>query len=65
MNNYSFLQGKLIVGHNMLLDLCHVIRQFFNPLPETYSEFKALVHGLFPKYINIFLLLFHFLFKYT
>ncbi|XP_043472399.1 poly(A)-specific ribonuclease PARN-like isoform X1 [Leptopilina heterotoma] len=44
--------GKLIVGHNMLLDLCHVIRQFFNPLPETYSEFKALVHGLFPKIID-------------
>ncbi|XP_051173834.1 poly(A)-specific ribonuclease PARN-like isoform X2 [Leptopilina boulardi] len=44
--------GKLIVGHNMLLDLCHIIRQFFNPLPETYSEFKALVHGLFPKIID-------------
>ncbi|XP_033215427.1 poly(A)-specific ribonuclease PARN-like isoform X2 [Belonocnema kinseyi] len=44
--------GKLIVGHNMLLDLCHIIRQFFNPLPEKYSEFKALVHGLFPRILD-------------
>ncbi|XP_023316905.1 poly(A)-specific ribonuclease PARN-like isoform X1 [Trichogramma pretiosum] len=44
--------GKLIVGHNMLLDLCHIINQFFGPLPESYTEFKSLVHGLFPKLID-------------
>ncbi|XP_044015716.1 poly(A)-specific ribonuclease PARN-like isoform X1 [Aphidius gifuensis] len=43
---------KLIVGHNMLLDLCHIVRQFFGPLPENYSEFKALIHNLFPKLID-------------
>lgn len=43
---------KLIVGHNMLLDLCHMVRQFFGPLPENYSEFKALIHSLFPKLID-------------
>ncbi|XP_015110042.1 poly(A)-specific ribonuclease PARN [Diachasma alloeum] len=44
--------GKLIVGHNMLLDLCHIVHQFFGPLPESYSEFKSLIHGLFPKLID-------------
>ncbi|XP_063979026.1 poly(A)-specific ribonuclease PARN-like isoform X2 [Diachasmimorpha longicaudata] len=43
---------KLIVGHNMLLDLCHIVHQFFGPLPESYSEFKSLIHGLFPKLID-------------
>lgn len=41
--------GKLIIGHNMLLDLCHVINQFFGHLPDTYGEFKLIVHDLFPK----------------
>ncbi|XP_011308446.1 poly(A)-specific ribonuclease PARN isoform X3 [Fopius arisanus] len=44
--------GKLIVGHNMLLDLCHVVHQFFGPLPESYLEFKSLINGLFPKLID-------------
>ncbi|CEP09708.1 hypothetical protein [Parasitella parasitica] len=41
--------GKTIVGHNMLLDMCHLIGQFIQPLPETLAEFKALAHRLFPK----------------
>ena len=44
--------GKLIVGHNMLLDLCHIIHKFFGPLPESYLEFKSLVHGLFPRILD-------------
>nr|XP_012151358.1 PREDICTED: poly(A)-specific ribonuclease PARN-like isoform X2 [Megachile rotundata] len=44
--------GKLIVGHNMLLDLCHIVHQFFGQLPENYLEFKALVHSLFPKVLD-------------
>ncbi|XP_012258948.2 poly(A)-specific ribonuclease PARN-like [Athalia rosae] len=44
--------GKLIVGHNMLLDLCHIVHQFFTPLPESYYEFKSLVHCLFPKLLD-------------
>ncbi|XP_043289264.1 poly(A)-specific ribonuclease PARN-like isoform X2 [Venturia canescens] len=44
--------GKLIVGHNMLLDLCHMIHQFFGPLPESYREFKSLIHGLFPRLLD-------------
>ncbi|XP_015595875.2 poly(A)-specific ribonuclease PARN isoform X1 [Cephus cinctus] len=44
--------GKLLVGHNMLLDLCHIVHQFFAPLPESYSEFKALIHCLFPRILD-------------
>uniref|UniRef100_V9IES3 Poly(A)-specific ribonuclease (Deadenylation nuclease) n=1 Tax=Apis cerana TaxID=7461 RepID=V9IES3_APICE len=33
----------------MLLDLCHIIHQFFGQLPESYLEFKSLVHSLFPR----------------
>ncbi|CAK9803923.1 Poly(A)-specific ribonuclease PARN [Anthophora plagiata] len=44
--------GKLIVGHNMLLDLCHIVHQFFGHLPESYTEFKSLIHSLFPRLID-------------
>nr|XP_034174553.1 poly(A)-specific ribonuclease PARN-like isoform X2 [Osmia lignaria] len=44
--------GKLIVGHNMLLDLCHIVHQFFGQLPESYLEFKTLLHSLFPKILD-------------
>lgn len=41
--------GKILVGHNMLLDVCHMVGQFVEPLPDTLSEFKTLAHRLFPK----------------
>lgn len=44
--------GKTIVGHNMLLDLCHMIHQFFTQLPNDYLEFKTLIHGLFPRLLD-------------
>ncbi|XP_014477829.1 PREDICTED: poly(A)-specific ribonuclease PARN-like [Dinoponera quadriceps] len=44
--------GKPIVGHNMLLDLCHIIHQFVTPLPVDYLEFKDLVHNLFPRLLD-------------
>lgn len=43
---------KIIVGHNMLLDLCHIVHQFFTFLPSSYSEFKTLLHGLFPSLLD-------------
>uniref|UniRef100_A0A669R2Z5 Poly(A)-specific ribonuclease PARN n=1 Tax=Phasianus colchicus TaxID=9054 RepID=A0A669R2Z5_PHACC len=33
-------QGKLVIGHNMLLDVMHTIHQFYCPLPDDLSEFK-------------------------
>lgn len=32
------MQGKLVVGHNMLLDVMHTIHQFYCPLPEVHVE---------------------------
>ncbi|XP_053689559.1 poly(A)-specific ribonuclease PARN-like [Sabethes cyaneus] len=43
---------KLIIGHNMLLDLLFVIRQFFRPLPSDYQEFKNIVRHLFPLLLD-------------
>ncbi|KAI7902881.1 ribonuclease H-like domain-containing protein [Cokeromyces recurvatus] len=43
---------KLVIGHNMLLDICHIIGQFVQPLPDTLLEFKTLAHKLFPKMID-------------
>ncbi|GAA5813345.1 hypothetical protein MFLAVUS_006822 [Mucor flavus] len=44
--------GKTVVGHNMLLDVCHMIGQFVEPLPDTLTDFKSLAHGLFPSMID-------------
>lgn len=44
--------GKVILGHNMLLDLMHVIRLFVCPLPSDLDRFKALVKGIFPRLVD-------------
>ncbi|KAI8979260.1 ribonuclease H-like domain-containing protein [Mycotypha africana] len=43
---------KPLIGHNMLLDICHMIAQFVEPLPDTLHDFKTLVHRLFPNMID-------------
>lgn len=43
------LQKKLIIGHNMFMDLFYLIRQFFEPLPESLKKFKGQTHRIFPK----------------
>uniref|UniRef100_A0A182WJC2 Poly(A)-specific ribonuclease RNA-binding domain-containing protein n=1 Tax=Anopheles minimus TaxID=112268 RepID=A0A182WJC2_9DIPT len=43
---------KLIIGHNMLLDLFYVLRQFFQPLPVDYQEFKKLTKEYFPLLLD-------------
>ncbi|ESN98071.1 hypothetical protein HELRODRAFT_193079 [Helobdella robusta] len=40
---------KLIIGHNMLLDVMHIIGQFWVDLPLEYESFKTLTHLLFPS----------------
>lgn len=42
-------QGKLVVGHNLLLDLLHTIDKFLTPLPNDYLDFKECAVSLFPK----------------
>ena len=44
--------GKLVVGHNMFLDLIHVIEQFLFPLPEQFEDFKATISAIFPRLVD-------------
>ncbi|ESO93334.1 hypothetical protein LOTGIDRAFT_216162, partial [Lottia gigantea] len=44
--------GKIIVGHNMLLDVLHTIDQFHFPLPDEYEDFKSMVKCIFPKLVD-------------
>ncbi|XP_047109506.1 poly(A)-specific ribonuclease PARN-like isoform X1 [Schistocerca piceifrons] len=44
--------GKLLIGHNMLLDICLIINQFCTELPESYLEFKQIVSFLFPRLLD-------------
>ncbi|KAI8994548.1 ribonuclease H-like domain-containing protein [Pilobolus umbonatus] len=44
--------GKIMVGHNVLLDVCHMVGQFIEPLPESVDHFKTLTHSVFPKIID-------------
>ena len=44
--------GKLIIGHNMILDLAQTLNQFCGPLPDNYSEFKLMTSELFPRLLD-------------
>ena len=44
--------GKLVVGHNMFLDLLHVIDQFLCPPPELFGDFKATINAVFPRLVD-------------
>lgn len=44
--------GKLVVGHNMLLDVMHTIHQFCGPLPEELDDFKEVAMSVFPRLVD-------------
>lgn len=45
--------GKLVIGHNMMLDVLLTMSQFFaSRLPEDVNEFKALVQSVFSKTLD-------------
>ncbi|XP_066545233.1 poly(A)-specific ribonuclease PARN [Amia ocellicauda] len=44
--------GKLVVGHNMLLDVMHTIHQFYCPLPEELNDFKEVALCVFPRLLD-------------
>jgi poly(A)-specific ribonuclease len=44
--------GKLVVGHNMILDLLHTVEHFVMELPEKYEEFKCLLPCIFPRILD-------------
>uniref|UniRef100_A0A7N9AUP9 Poly(A)-specific ribonuclease PARN n=1 Tax=Mastacembelus armatus TaxID=205130 RepID=A0A7N9AUP9_9TELE len=48
----SDIQGKLVVGHNMLLDVMHTIHQFYCPLPEDLLDFKEVTMCVFPRLLD-------------
>ncbi|CAG5051829.1 unnamed protein product [Parnassius apollo] len=43
---------KLVIGHNMLLDLIHTLNHFFQPLPADYTSFKEFAHCMFPRLLD-------------
>ncbi|XP_059059096.1 poly(A)-specific ribonuclease PARN-like isoform X2 [Achroia grisella] len=43
---------KLIVGHNMILDILHTLNHFFQPLPEDYTSFKEFAHCMLPRLLD-------------
>ncbi|XP_063361825.1 poly(A)-specific ribonuclease PARN-like [Cydia amplana] len=43
---------KLVVGHNMLLDVLHTLNHFFQPLPPDYPTFKEFAHCMFPSLLD-------------
>ncbi|XP_042554340.1 poly(A)-specific ribonuclease PARN [Dipodomys spectabilis] len=44
--------GKLVVGHNMLLDVMHTVHQFYCPLPPDLNEFKEMTTCVFPRLLD-------------
>ncbi|XP_029545821.1 poly(A)-specific ribonuclease PARN-like [Salmo trutta] len=44
--------GKLVVGHNMLLDVMHTIHQFYCVLPEDLNDFKEVTQCVFPRLLD-------------
>ncbi|CAF0964166.1 unnamed protein product [Rotaria sordida] len=43
---------KPIIGHNLHMDMLHIINQFFTPIPSSYDDYKSIVKSLFPKLID-------------
>ncbi|CAN2390635.1 poly(A)-specific ribonuclease, partial [Pristimantis euphronides] len=44
--------GKLVVGHNMMLDVMHTIHQFYFRLPDDMEEFKKLTSCVLPRVLD-------------
>ncbi|KAF0760366.1 poly(A)-specific ribonuclease PARN-like [Aphis craccivora] len=44
--------NKPVVGHNMTLDVCHMIHQFCLPLPSSYSDFQAMVKTISYRFLD-------------
>lgn len=44
--------GKIMVGHNCLLDILHIYKQFLYPLPDNLDKFKLSLRSVFPKLLD-------------
>jgi len=43
---------KMVVGHNMILDIAHTLNQFCGPLPDSYQDFKSMSREVFPNILD-------------
>ena len=43
---------KPMVGHNCLLDILHIYKQFLYPLPDSLDKFKKSLCSVFPKLLD-------------
>lgn len=43
---------KLVIGHNMVLDIIHTLSHFFQSLPTQYENFKEFAHFIFPRLLD-------------
>ncbi|PIK44614.1 putative poly(A)-specific ribonuclease PARN-like domain-containing protein 1 [Apostichopus japonicus] len=43
---------KPLIGHNCLTDMLLIYENFIHPLPDKLSEFKKIIHDLFPVIID-------------
>ncbi|CAA98954.2 3'-5' exoribonuclease parn-1 [Caenorhabditis elegans] len=50
------MTGKLVVGHNSLLDAMYMYHYFFSHLPANYQMFKDKFNALFPRIMDTKLL---------
>ncbi|XP_058142214.1 poly(A)-specific ribonuclease PARN [Dasypus novemcinctus] len=50
--SWKAFQGKLVIGHNMLLDVMHTVHQFYCPLPADLNEFKEMTTCVFPRLLD-------------
>jgi poly(A)-specific ribonuclease len=42
----------VLVGHNLFTDLIYLYQSFIGQLPDTVSEFRILIHDLFPTIVD-------------
>lgn len=42
----------VVIGHNILMDLCFLQRHFVGPLPASLHEFRALTRGRMPRVVD-------------
>ncbi|XP_023224313.1 poly(A)-specific ribonuclease PARN-like isoform X2 [Centruroides sculpturatus] len=43
---------KLVVGHNIMLDLMYTINSYIYPLPQEYNDFKEMLKCTFPQILD-------------
>lgn len=45
-------KGPIVVGHNILMDLCFLHRRFLGGLPKSLQEFRALTREMIPRIVD-------------